>query len=434
MCVVFDLLDNKAPLQIGSTKPVGAQVKGQADIGGSGANKRAKNGVHPASCTCHSCFKLQEANKKAATEARMARVQQVAEAKYSKSRLSRLSSGPSSSSAKALDEQQIASNTDNFSTVGEKIVPLLNAEDVARFAREIEGTRTAKSHLLNDRSSRSHCLVKVHISSRERLESKACRQGDDELKSSSIITTLLFVDLAGSERIKRTGAEGSSMMEAQSINSSLSALGRVIRSLGAKGKTHVPYRDAALTMLLKDSFGGKSCTSVVINVAGELDHAEESICSLKFGERMSVVRNSPTIVIDSQNKSDQVHIMLNIATQELENMKLDGLSGGFVEGCIRSEKLSLMENMRKLEQFQNEVRACLNEIAEARCREESIAPIQQKLRICRPQAANLQAIVERQQTIKTLWAAPAAAYKRKVAEVKDLEGRMLVTLAMSEEI
>jgi hypothetical protein len=34
-------------------------------------------------------------------------------------------------------------------------------------------------------------------------------------------------------------------------------------------------------------------------VAGESSHAEESLCSLRFGERMAVVRNSPTVVVDS---------------------------------------------------------------------------------------------------------------------------------------
>ena len=52
----------------------------------------------------------------------------------------------------------------------------------------------------------------------------------------------------------------------------------MIKALGGRGggggHAHVPYRDAALTMLLRDSFGGKSCTSVVINVACEAEHVE----------------------------------------------------------------------------------------------------------------------------------------------------------------
>ena len=144
--------------------------------------------------------------------------------------------------------------------------------------------------------------------------------------------------------------------------SSLSALGRVIKALASgKGKggdaqAHVPYRDATLTMLLRDSFGGKSSTSVVINVAGEAEHAEESICSLKFGERMSIVRNSPTVVTDSDAvDAAQVIGLLQRARQELAQMAADGLGGGFVDGCVNTEKQSLANNFRKLAAAQQEV-------------------------------------------------------------------------------
>lgn len=37
------------------------------------------------------------------------------------------------------------------------------------------------------------------------------------------------------------------------------------------------------------------------------------------------------------------------------------------------------------------------------------------------------AITERQQTIKTLWAVPTPAFRRKAAEVKELEGRVTLS-------
>ena len=42
---------------------------------------------------------------------------------------------------------------------------------------------------------------------------------------------LILVDLAGSETVKKTGAQGSTLKEAQHINRSLSALGNVISAL-----------------------------------------------------------------------------------------------------------------------------------------------------------------------------------------------------------
>ncbi|KAK3282307.1 hypothetical protein CYMTET_9950 [Cymbomonas tetramitiformis] len=422
---VFDLLDDRNPLPLGSMKPLGTKMSGKADEGGSGAFKRSFNGMHPASCTCHGCFQAQEEAKRAKEAARLARAE-------------RAPAKSTSASAKAA-----APVEDTFATVGETLTRFQSAQDVACFARTVEATRTAKSHLLNDRSSRSHCLVKVHVT--RLVDSEGTERGGSGSTSEPLskaarpgaktrVTKLLFVDLAGSERIQRTGAEGEAKVEAMSINSSLSALGRVIKSLGAQGKKgaqtqHIPYRDTALTMLLRDSFGGKSCTSVVINVAGESSHAEESICSLRFGERMSIVRNAPTVVIDS-NASDQKHVqnLLEDARKELAQMKAEGQGGGFVDSAPNYEKQMLAENMKKLAEAEREVRACITEITETRASGTSTEALEQHLRKISAQAEIFQGIVEREQTIKTLWSLPTPGFKRRAAEVKELESQMTLAL------
>ena len=71
---------------------------------------------------------------------------------------------------------------------------------------------------------------------------------------------LTLVDLAGSEKTRKTGASGQTMVEAQHIHKSLSALGNVINALTTTAASHVPYRDSKLTRLLSDSLGGNSKT------------------------------------------------------------------------------------------------------------------------------------------------------------------------------
>merc|ERR1719265_2440389 len=107
---------------------------------------------------------------------------------------------------------------------------------------------------------------------------------------------LLFVDLAGSERILKSGVEGVAATQAMAINGSLTALGKVIRALGSNA-AHVPFRDSMLTMLLRSSLDGCATTSVVINVASEPEHYEETLCSLEFGERMAGVKTVSTKVV-----------------------------------------------------------------------------------------------------------------------------------------
>jgi kinesin family protein C2/C3 len=77
---------------------------------------------------------------------------------------------------------------------------------------------------------------------------------------------LHLVDLAGSERLKKTGASGSALKEAQAINKSLSALGDVIAAKVRK-QSHVPFRNSTLTHLLQDSLSKDSKTAMIVCVS-----------------------------------------------------------------------------------------------------------------------------------------------------------------------
>jgi kinesin family protein 5 len=75
---------------------------------------------------------------------------------------------------------------------------------------------------------------------------------------------IFLVDLAGSERISKTGAQGETLKEANSINKSLTTLGLVIFKLTDGKSAHIPYRDSKLTHILQESLGGNSKTSLII--------------------------------------------------------------------------------------------------------------------------------------------------------------------------
>ena len=76
---------------------------------------------------------------------------------------------------------------------------------------------------------------------------------------------LYLVDLAGSEKVGKTGAAGTRLDEAKTINTSLTALGKVINALTDGKATHIPYRDSKLTRVLQESLGGNSRTALIIN-------------------------------------------------------------------------------------------------------------------------------------------------------------------------
>ncbi|KAG0481011.1 hypothetical protein HPP92_011869 [Vanilla planifolia] len=119
-----------------------------------------------------------------------------------------------------------------------------------------------------------------------------------------------LVDLAGSERVDKSEATGERLKEAQHINKSLSALGDVISALSQKN-SHVPYRNSKLTQLLQDSLGkrlvglvaiqnacisfttsgveAKQKTLMFVHISPEMDAIGETISTLKFAERVSMV-------------------------------------------------------------------------------------------------------------------------------------------------
>ncbi|VFQ63702.1 unnamed protein product [Cuscuta campestris] len=104
--------------------------------------------------------------------------------------------------------------------------------------------RAVGATALNERSSRSHSVLTVHV------------RGTDLETDSVLRGCLHLVDLAGSERIDRSEATGDRLREAQHINKSLSALGDVIFALAHKS-SHVPYRNSKLTQVLQSSLGSK---------------------------------------------------------------------------------------------------------------------------------------------------------------------------------
>ena len=111
-------------------------------------------------------------------------------------------------------------------------------------------------------------------------------------------SNLFFVDLAGSERVKRSKVRGNALTQAIGINQSLSVLGRVIKDLMA-GANHVPYLESRLTTLLRQCFGGNCLTRVLVSCRSDQSHSEESLNSLRFGERCSRICNQVVFATSS---------------------------------------------------------------------------------------------------------------------------------------
>ncbi|KAJ0798550.1 putative minus-end-directed kinesin ATPase [Helianthus annuus] len=165
---------------------------------------------------------------------------------------------------------------------------------------------------LNERSSRSHSVLTVHVRGTD-LETNAVLRGN-----------LHLVDLAGSERVDRSEATGDRLREAQHINKSLSALGDVIFALAQKSQ-HVPYRNSKLTQVLQSSLGGQAKTLMFVQLNPDVESFSETISTLKFAERVSGVELGAA----RSNKEgrgvrelmEQVRVNPNVSIRVVTNLK-----------------------------------------------------------------------------------------------------------------
>ena len=403
---VYDLLDARKPVKVGSARGAGRGTIVVADMGKApvlSGHAVIVGGLHPSGCSCFHCFQKTKGLVGPAARRHAASASKTA-------------SQGASSSRKGGDE---------FGTEGETQWPIKSPTDIAKLARLVEAERVAHSHALNDRSSRSHCLIRVQCTHVER--------GGRSQKR-----TLLFVDLAGSERIAKSLAAGARQKEAASINQSLTALGRVVKELNERS-AHVSYRDSALTMLLRSSFDGPSCTAVVVNVASEEAHAEETICSLRFGQGLSSVRTSAAVAAptDVGAKRAQVAAELAAARTRLDELARTGQAAHVADDAPREGKAAmttLRKNIAALGERKAEVRALKAQLAEARAAGDG-AEQEVLARLVPARAAHdsLAGIVALQKTIKGLWVPASSAFQRCETQVIALATQLQMLSVGREE-
>ncbi|KAH8611406.1 Microtubule binding Kinesin motor domain [Trypanosoma vivax] len=190
----------------------------------------------------------------------------------------------------------------------------------------------------NDRSSRSHAILTIHI---------VQVNIDQRDNSNRVSSKLNLVDLAGSERTGASGVEGLHFKEATMINLSLTALGRVIDTLAdiSSGKQGIfcPYRDSNLTWVLMDSLGGNSRTTMVATVSPYIDHYDETCQTLRYASRAKQIVNTAVV-----NEDPQVR-QIKMLTAEVARLK--GLVGNNAACDFTNEEVDrLRHRVIELEQ------------------------------------------------------------------------------------
>ena len=150
-----------------------------------------------------------------------------------------------------------------------------SADDLIEMIETGSKNRSTGTTSRNADSSRSHAVLQLHI-----------RDSSDEDAEFSRMT---LIDLAGSERgADTTNSSRATRLEGAEINTSLLALKEVIRALAVgNGMTHVPFRGSRLTQVLKDSFVGINCRSVMIAcISPNIGNCDQTLNTLRYADRV----------------------------------------------------------------------------------------------------------------------------------------------------
>ncbi|XP_073962164.1 kinesin family member unc-104 isoform X3 [Choristoneura fumiferana] len=158
-------------------------------------------------------------------------------------------------------------------------------QDIYDLIDEGNKARTVAATNMNETSSRSHAVFTIFFT----------QQRHDQTTNlmSEKVSKISLVDLAGSERADSTGAKGTRLKEGANINKSLTTLGKVISALAeiaskskkSKKADFIPYRDSALTWLLRENLGGNSKTAMIAAISPADINYDETLSTLRYADR-----------------------------------------------------------------------------------------------------------------------------------------------------
>ncbi|NXH42751.1 KIF27 protein, partial [Dicaeum eximium] len=247
----------------------------------------------------------------------------------------------------------------NTVIVGAKEFQVECADEVISLLESGNAARHTGTTQMNEHSSRSHAIFTISIHQKQSAE----YQKNTDAAQDSISSKFHFVDLAGSERVAKTGNTGERFKESIQINSGLLALGNVISALGdpKRKSVHIPYRDAKITRILKDSLGGNAKTVMITCISPSSLDFDESLNSLKYANRAKNIRNKPVVNYNPEkDRMDEMELEIRLLREALQSQQ----AGNRHLHDLNEEKArisSLEEQLTRLQVQYFSYRNCVDE-------------------------------------------------------------------------
>lgn len=168
--------------------------------------------------------------------------------------------------------------------------PVASEDRAMKLVQEGLARRRTSATKSNVMSSRSHAVLLLTM------------QTKNLVSMERTVVQMYLADLAGSEKMAKTEAEGLSVDEAKTINTSLFALGKVVSALSAPREPgspppHIPFRDSKLTRLLANSLHGNARSFVVLTCSPSAYNETETMSTLRFGMQAQRISTRPRKIV-----------------------------------------------------------------------------------------------------------------------------------------
>ncbi|KAL0426746.1 UNVERIFIED_CONTAM: Kinesin-like protein NACK2 [Sesamum latifolium] len=209
-----------------------------------------------------------------------------------------------------------------------------------------EAQRQVGETALNDKSSRSHQIIRLTIESSLREDSECVK---------SFLASLNLVDLAGSERATQANTGGTRLKEGSHINRSLLTLTTVIRKLSdGKRSGHIPYRNSKLTRILQTSLGGNARTAIICTMSPALSHVEQSRNTLLFATSAKEVTNSARVNMVVEKKQLVKQLQEEVARLEAELRSPEPSDSSCLRSLLREKEMKIQQMEREINELKRQ--------------------------------------------------------------------------------
>ena len=248
--------------------------------------------------------------------------------------------------------------------------------------------------------------------------------------------------------------------EAKSINASLSALGRVLVQLNQQA-AFINYRDAPLTMLLKDALGGHCKSSIIVTVEGQQCMQAETRNTLRFGQNCARAghrnrmkrpetshslrrrRRQPNNNLDrTLNSSNEIAILCSTfksLTLELKEMEKSNLHGHINPDFPPSTAKTFLTNKKRFKVHLSRLAKCQQRLADWNGKQvnrsisdpkDDQSPLEaerqelmKEIEFEEMQVKVLKGIVIRQMTTG-VWIPPKRVYSQKLVQMNEIKKQL----------